>query len=341
MIKSVNDNDEAVFMSYQNENNPIFYKEQKRWIEEAIFKKGQGSSLTVDFENFEKETDTTGTVTLKVDMTTPGNGSSTNYIKYQTIRVNDKWVLNDVPFEEMKSETENITVYYNQGEEEAAKKTLKDATDIVNYYKKKFSWNPGPLSIKLYPTPGEVSATVPWVSLAGWNEGGESIEITTELTKEIFRFLTHELTHKMLGDLTNDNASIYIQEGFASYLEISVYRDENGEVQFDPNRAKEMTTLSLKKKKSVKTIEELGNIDYTDPEGSMYRDGFLLFNYLIETNGLDKFFEMIHCLSKFDYIDKRGEHKMDKTQERTVEAIEKIYGPAGDVSSNCQAFYSK
>ncbi|WP_433745165.1 hypothetical protein [Falsibacillus pallidus] len=217
IIKSVNDNDEAVFMSYQNKDNPIFYKEQKRWIEEAVFKKGQGSSLTVDFENFEKESDTTGTVTLKVDMTAPGNGSSTNYIKYQTIKVNDKWLLNDVPFEEMKSETENITVYYNKGEEEAAKKTLKDATDIVSFYKRKFNWNPGPLSIKLYPTPGEVSATVPWVSLAGWNEVGESIKITTELTQRIFSFLAHELTHKMLGDVTNDNASIYIQEGFASF----------------------------------------------------------------------------------------------------------------------------
>ncbi|WP_433745162.1 hypothetical protein [Falsibacillus pallidus] len=124
-------------------------------------------------------------------------------------------------------------------------------------------------------------------------------------------------------------------------MEVSVYRDENGAVQFDPDKAKEMTKLSLQTKKSVKTIEELGKIDYTDPEGSMYRDGFLLSNYLIETNGLDKFLQMLHYLSSFEYIDKRGEHKMDQTQGRTVEAIEKTYGPAGDVSANCQAFYLK
>ncbi|MGG1679259.1 hypothetical protein ACIFOT_26565 [Neobacillus sp. NRS-1170] len=158
--KSVDDNDQALFMSYQNKENAIFYKEQQRWIEEAVFKKKQGYSLSVKLFNFSQEDDKTATVSLSVTMSHPKLGESTNYITYQMLKFNDKWILNDVPFQTMASDTGNLTVYYTKGQETAAQQTLKDTSDIVAFYSKKFNWNPKPISIKVYPSSDEASATV-------------------------------------------------------------------------------------------------------------------------------------------------------------------------------------
>lgn len=224
---AVDNNDQDVFMEYQNSENPLFYKEQKRWIEEAIFKKEQGYTLSVDL-SFTKENDIKGMVYFRVKMSHPNLESTNNLVTYQAIKVNDKWVLNDVPFETISSDSGTITVYYKKGQEDPAKKTLNDASDIVDFYSKMFNWKPGPISIKVYSTNREVSATVPWIMLGGWNEIGESLKINSGSLSQIFRYLAHELTHKMVGDITNDNASIYLQEGFATYLQTALHEMATG-----------------------------------------------------------------------------------------------------------------
>ncbi|MEC1523621.1 hypothetical protein P9D43_16575 [Neobacillus niacini] len=338
--QAVENNDEAVFMSYQNSENHLFFKEQKRWIEEAKFKKEQGYTLSVDI-SFMKENDTKGKVYFRVKMSHPNFESTNNLVIYQAIKVNEKWILNDVPFETLTSESGSITVYYKKGQEDTAQKTLKDATDIVAFYSKMFNWKPEPISIKVYSNINEVSATVPWVMLSGWNEIGESLKINSGVMSQIFKYLAHELTHKMVGDITNDNASIYIQEGFATYLQAAINRDGNGMVSFDPQKPIENAQKAMEISNTLKTIEELGQIDYTDPEGSMYRDGALLSTYLIETKGINIFFDMLKSLSAFEYIDKRIEHKLEMVNSRTVEAIEKVYGPDEQVSADLKNYYLK
>ncbi|MCM3767701.1 hypothetical protein [Neobacillus niacini] len=341
ITKAVDDNDKALFMSYQNEENVTFFKEQRRWMDEVEFKKRQGYTVSVKLYSFHQENDAIATVRFSVMMSHPKLGSTTNTVAYQMIKSGDRWILNDVPFEKMVSDSGHLTVYYPKGQETAANQTFKDATDIVDFYSKKFNWKPQPISIKIYPTSNEVSATVPWLALGGWNEIGESLKITTALSNTIFRFLAHELTHKMVGEMANDNATIYFQEGFASYLEGTVVRDSSGQVTYEPKLAQEKAAKAMEASNSVKTIAELGTIDYTDPEGSMYRDGFLISNYLIETKGLPTFMKMLGYLSKFDYIDQRSEHKMDTCQIRTLEAIDSTYGPVDKVSAEVQNFYVK
>lgn len=339
--KAVENNDSALFMSYQNADNQIFYKEQQRWIEEAKFKKEQGYKLSAKLSNFILQNDTTATVNFRVIMGHPKLETTNNLVNYQMIKVNDKWILNDVPFEKISSDDGTITISYKKGQEDPAQKTLKDATDIVDFYSKMFNWKPGPIFIKIYPTNKEVSATVPWIMLGGWNEMGESLKITTDFTSQIFKYLAHELTHKMVGDMTNDNASIYIQEGFATYLQGTIERDGNGNILYDHRKSIEMAQKAMEISNTVKTIEELGQIDYSDPEGSMYRDGSLLTTYLIETQGLNKFSDMLKHLATYEYIDKRSEHKLDTVHLRTVEAIEKVYGPDEQVSTDLKNYYIK
>jgi MarR-like DNA-binding transcriptional regulator SgrR of sgrS sRNA len=71
LVKAVAEDNLSEFMNFQNEENGLFYKEQARWIEEAIFKKGQGYTLSIEFGGFQKESDTKGRVFLTVKMKHP------------------------------------------------------------------------------------------------------------------------------------------------------------------------------------------------------------------------------------------------------------------------------
>lgn len=343
LVKAVEENDQVGFMKFQNKENDLFYTEQKRWIEEAIYKKEQGYSLSLSLNSFQVENDITGTIRFSVNMKHPVEGETYNTVTYECIKVNNVWLLNDLPFTKYTSNSEHITIYFINGQEDIAKKTLTEASDIVSFYSENFKWEPKPISIKIYPSNEEVSATVPWVGLAGWNEMGESLKITSINKDDIFRLLAHELTHKMLSDLTNDNASLYIQEGFATYLQNKVQRDGTGKIYFDQSIVDEKSKKAIEVSNSVLSIEELGNIDYTDTNLgiSLYRDGSLISNYLVLTYGLEKYLEMLNYLSSNEYIDKRLEHKMDLAQKRTVEALEKVYGSVEQLSSNYQDYYLK
>ena len=80
-----------------------------------------------------------------------------------------------------------------------------------------------PVSIKIYGDKDtflySVKLSMPdWAG--GWYERGESIKTYLyESTKERYEYLVrHEATHMMLTAATNDNASYWMQEGFATTL---------------------------------------------------------------------------------------------------------------------------
>jgi hypothetical protein len=339
--KAVANNDKVEFMKFQNDNNPIFYKEQERWMEEVIYKKDRGYSISVTLDSFLIETDSKGSVFFSVKIKHPKNGEFNNTVTYEVLKINNVWVLNDLPFEQIQSESGHITVNYKDGQEEIAKQTLTDAIDLLSYYSENFNWISDPITIKIYSDTEEISATVPWPSLGGWNEVGESLKVTSFKKDDIFRILAHELTHKMLGDLTNDNATLFIQEGFATYLENKVQRNAVGEIHFDQNKVDAKSKKAIEISNSVLSIEELGKIDYTGDSIPLYRDGSLISNYLVKTYGLDKYKEMLNYLSNYEYIDKRMEHKLETIKDRTMEALEKVYGSTDVLSSKYKDFYLK
>ncbi|WP_042463249.1 hypothetical protein [Neobacillus dielmonensis] len=340
--KAVALNDKELFMSYQNKENELFYKEQQRWIEEASYRKKEGFDFSTELYSFHPENDTTGTVSFGVMMSDTKHGGSTNVVNYQMIKVKDKWVLNDLPFDSITDDAKNLTVYYMKGQEEAAQQTLKDAVDLVAFYSKQFNWKPSKISIKMYPSVKEISATVPWISVAAWNEKGESLKMTTEQpNNNMFSSLANGLAHKMVADMTNDNAAPYILEGFGMYIESSIVRDETGNITFDSKLAEDQAVMATQNSKTVKTIDKLASLGTTDQDMSLYRDGFLISHYFISSKGMPEYMNMLNYLSKFKYSDQRLEHKMETNQKRTLEAVEKIYGSAEKISEEVKKFYTK
>lgn len=80
-----------------------------------------------------------------------------------------------------------------------------------------------PISIKIYDDKDVFSYSIKlsmpdWVG--GWYERGESIKTYLyDTTRERYEYLVrHEATHMMLSAATNDNASYWMQEGFATTL---------------------------------------------------------------------------------------------------------------------------
>ncbi|WP_421383454.1 hypothetical protein ACOJQI_03105 [Bacillus salacetis] len=341
--KAVQDLDYETFMKFQNQNNPTFYKEQARWFEEVMFTEAKGKDVKLAVLGFKQIDETTGTVNFHVNMQqSEGSEAYTNNtVTYECIKAGNTWLINDLPFEQIVSESGDITVYFKPGDEAKGQSTLEDTEKLVNFYSKQFNWDPSPITIKLYSTNEEISATVPSPSLAGWNETGESLKINTaDKIEDTFSILSHELTHKMLSDLTNDNAAIYLQEGFATYLQNRVQKDEAGAIYFDDELVDTNTKKAIENNPKVLSIEELNELSYSDDIFTIYRDGYLMSNYLIKTYGMEKFSEVLNDLAAYEYIDKRIEHKMETIQPLTIEAFEKVYGPVDALSKEYIDYYS-
>ncbi|TQR18670.1 hypothetical protein [Psychrobacillus vulpis] len=333
MVEAIENNDEEGFLKFQNKSNSLFYKEQERWIEEAIFKKNQGYNITVHLRKVNLISLEKGTIELSVNMKYQDTESN-NKVTYSILKLNNIWKIDDVPFEKITKG--NIAVLYVTDLEEQAQMVLNEASDIIELYSREFDWEPKEITIKLYDSMEQVSATVPWTGLAGWNETGESLKlmIPSMVPNNSFNILAHELSHKMLSDFSNDNLSLYLQEGVASFLQSVVEKDETDKPTINLNNLAEVEQRLLENEELVfLPISDMNKLDYTQSfEISSF--GFLLADYLITTQGFDTFFSMVKDLANDPYIDSRSEHKLQILSERTTKALEKVFGPVNQLSED-------
>ena len=224
-----------------------------------------------------------------------------------------------------------------------AENMMKLAEKIVAFYEQQFNWVPEEVVIKLYDSREQLLASIPFPQAAGWAEIGGSLKLSMDMEwneKVLLSLLLHEFGHFMLADFTNDNASLYLQEGFASYLQGIVQEDENGELFLANEIDQEVIENALSVEGfEFKSIEELNNSDYNQGD-DLYGLGLLLTNYLISTYGMDQFFLLADDLKNEEYIDQRGEHKFDITAERTTNSLEKIYKSIDELSEEYINYYS-
>lgn len=333
MLEAIDNNDEEGFLEFQNSANSLFYKEQKRWMEEAIFKKQQGYTFSANIGEVNLMSSDKGDMELIVNMKYQDKETQ-NKVIYLIVKLNNKWVIDDVPFKTISEG--NIAVLYVSDIEEQALTVLTEASDIVHLYNNQFGWDPKDITIKLYDSREQISATIPWIGLTGWNETGESlklmIEPSTSSTYSTLSILAHELAHKMLSDFSNDNVSLYIQEGFATLLQHVVEKDAAGKLLINLNNLPYREQKLLSNRDLVfLSIDDLNKLDYNNTF-EIYGLGFLLTDYLIKTQGFDKFMTMVKELIDEPYIDSRSEHKLQILAERTTKAIEKVYGSTDQVS---------
>jgi len=339
LSESVEQNDVATFMTFQNEENVLFYKEQQRWFEEVVYKKEKGYEYNIELSNVVLNSEDNGQIDFVVSINLPSSTEGmVHNVSYEIIKNQEKWKLNDIPFEEL---SEGIfTIYYLDGQENVANHVLEDTKDIVELYSSTFGWQPETINVKLYDSMQELNATIPWTRAGGWNEKGESYKLIANTTEEAkFALLSHELTHTFLSDLTNDNASLYLQEGLATIFQMIVSRNESGIVVMNLDQATDqLKVLKEKLNRPLLTLEELSNLDY-DNGAPFYQDGALLTNYLIQTKGIEEYKLFLAELKNYPYIDKRQEHKLEIGNQHTLESLEKMFAPTTELFNKYSTYY--
>lgn len=341
-ITSVENENMKLFMSYQNIANNEFAKEQERWFVEVNNQRKKGfifQPAVTSFKQIDKEN---GLLGLSLKITRPSGREKLIQGEYSLIKNRQQqWVINDFPMNELKG-NEFILKYFS-GNETEANVAAFSIEKVLHIYKNLFNWSPSELNIKLFSDLDSISITIPDFAIYGWSEANESLKVLVpEYVKDKGEFLknllAHELSHKMLSSLTQDNASLYIQEGLAIYLEKGL-SNQNGEFWHDINNLQEHLAEVLEAENNeFLSITDLNKMDYDDGL-KIYYQGFLLVFFLIENYGIQRFLKFISFLNQYSYVDSRIEYKLNTINDRTLMSLINIYGDEAEICSQLRGFY--
>ncbi|MBS4174696.1 hypothetical protein [Bacillus sp. FJAT-49736] len=341
MIEAAEENNKTKFLSFQNETNQLFYKEQKVWLEDFNQKKKEGWKVSVVINDITLDSLDKGKLELQINMQLK-NQDITNHITYPINKINGTWKMNDLPF---KKKTEGpLNLYYLPSLESDADIAFTDVEDLVELYSKTFRWKPTEVNVKLYDSLEEISASVAWPTLFGVTSPFTSLKFLVDgsYSEVTYSLMTHEVVHTMLADLSNDNAPTFMQEGLAVFVSSAVTKDDSGKPQLDfNNKVAEREKIILKKTKNIKPISDLKNVNYTDNSIDIYNVGFLITDYLIQTYGLEKYLDMVEVLKKNDIVEDDNPQKEQIVFNRAFKALEQTYGPLDNLSKGYIDYFNK
>jgi hypothetical protein len=324
-ISSINNQDLSAFMDIQhNEEENPFYLEQNRWFKELHLQKKDGFLFSFRIVSLKRKNHDVVVLGIDAKVTRPSGRSKILKSEYVLLKKDNIWKFNDFPFKVMKSEV--CSLLYLENNVELARHVFEYMKSITSYYKEIFNWEPEKIILKFFNTLEQLSFTIPWFATYGWNEHKESIKIALPFYVEnkervLFSLLLHEISHKMLSDLSNDNASLYLQEGLAIFLEKGHYIKE-GKIYFCEKSIENFHKELLRNNEINRniTLDELNKLTYNDGE-KLYHYGFLIAYSLIKKYGLSIFCTIASNLSSNSYIDKRAHRKIALANRITFAAL--------------------
>ncbi|MGE6256829.1 hypothetical protein ACQKCU_02790 [Heyndrickxia sporothermodurans] len=330
MIQAVDKNDKEQFLSFQNDADKLFYKEQDAWLLGVKQKRREGWTVSEVINDITVTSQSKGSIELQVNMKRKDE-TYKNRITYPIVKVDGRWKINDLPFK--KKIDGPIHFYYLPTLQWEAESVYKDVEKLIDVYKEQFIWEPKEVNIKLYDSLEALSASVPWESLYGVSTP-ISLKFFVEkpYTDITFSLMKHEVVHSMLVELSNDNAPNFMQEGLAMFISDAIKNEPSGTITFNLDGAStERENIILKNIKKFKPISQL-NMNYTENAEDIYGLGYLVTNYLITNYGMDKYLEMLNELKKEATIDSENENKEQIIFKRAINAMEKTYGPINKLS---------
>lgn len=227
-----------------------------------------------------------------------------------------------------------VKVHYSNDKENLAQQLLNTETQVLANMKEQLGFTPaGTISIKLFDDQQvflqSVKLDLPdWVG--GWHEYGEAIKSTGGYGTEgsaYMSMLSHESTHRMVSELSNDNASYWMQEGLASAFESGFIEPAQGWLTPDELL---VNFTPYAKQKNV----DLEKLDMEDGGAVMlyYTTSKAYAAFLLETYGWDKVKQALEYMKKFELIPVTGAEKINETNKRTDEALQTVLGFGSDES---------
>jgi hypothetical protein len=226
-----------------------------------------------------------------------------------------------------------VKVCYTQGRDEMAQQTLDAETAVLNDMKSQLGFAPqGVITVKIY---GDMQVFLQSVKLdlpswvGGWQEYGEAIKSYAGAypadTGDLRRMLNHESTHRMVSELSNDNASYWIQEGLATVFQDAL--GNSGQPYLSAREASEQYT-PYAQQKSI-DLEKLGLEDGTAVT-KYYATSKAFAAFLLDKYGWNIMRQALEYMKKYPLIPVTAAEKMQDTNVRTDDAIRTVFGFATD-----------
>ncbi|MHB9146603.1 MAG: peptidase MA family metallohydrolase [Symbiobacteriia bacterium] len=315
-VEAVLQHDRPAFLATVDAANATYATEQGHWFDDAA-RTVASYALTV------RDLRLTARDTAQVDLTesfTLQNGErrGRNYTAVFKLRPGG-WTDSDYAFTELRQD--RVTVrHWNRPR--AAALALAAEAENVAWLQQTFGWQPAAaVVIKLYPEREpflySIKPSLPgWV--AGWTEAGESIKYWVMQDAPSSEGLLHETTHHMLSELTNDNASYWLQEGLATWATATHGGGLDVRSQLGPSGRLPWTLPEL----AAVNLEEL---DQNKAE-AYYAEAYLTVKYLLDTYGMEKLKAVTAELARHPANPVTASEKLTESSTLTQEAISNVLG---------------
>lgn len=317
--EAVNKGDWEQFKTFLWESDRPYIQERKRWFEDAVSHIDSGT-FRMHIESIAPHKPGLLQVWIRQSYEQDGVRHSVLLpLIYQ--QTPDGWKDSDLLFHTMSRE--NVTVKFTDKQlSEQASIALNVAEKAIDAFKKRFNWEPDdPIQIKLYHQKEmfrqSVKLSLPqWA--AGWNERGQAIKFVGTVephgTDDTFASgIVHEITHRVISDLSHDNAAYWLQEGLAEYYQRHL-----------------LPGLRLQESEQLQphwTFEQLERLNLEElpvREAHLYYlHSYDVVRLFMREYGEKELKEWCEALKMYPEIDKESASKIPELNARTRDAFEK------------------
>ncbi|WP_214850722.1 hypothetical protein [Exiguobacterium sp. s193] len=326
-----------LFLSIHSFDNLFFKTEQIRWFEDIVTD-----------EHTITKTEVSSTNKLRIDFLTKNSFGECreNQATYK-LRSSEKQVLICSLDVQTIASSHGFSISFFRSMHEEITLIEKIVFDILEFFHKRLNRKlvPQGIHIILFDTPVNLASSIPTDHAYGWYEHLESIKILIpEFIEDkqtyLKKILSHELTHLLLSEISNDNLALYFQEGFALFLENWFIHQNNNSIESSCSQKKQVND-------SLEILEEFDSRLMTfsllnelraDQGVEIYHQGYLWTNYLISKYGLSHFLKFVESLCINNYVNERSLKKFKSNNNLTSAQVKHHFSQV--TFQDIQTFYS-
>lgn len=335
------------FMSLHKSTSAFFNYEQIRWF---TILTSSNNDIDYKVENlFINHTNDTFSLNLQLSL-------SSLHLPLKTLRGELKliYIDNNIYIDSHKNltlYTENVydsLIYFEPTLEKEVSIIYNLYPKVIQAFASQFNMNieHKMISIYLFNASESISFSIPDHSAYGWYESNESIKIfipdfVEDRQKFLSNVLIHEMTHLLLVKISNDNLSLFFQEGFAMYIEnYLLFNSQDLIVSKEQLQVQKNSSIDMLKHLQLKLHSYNHLVKLPEESGiELYHNGFLWVNYLIEQYGLNTFLTFVSSLSKYDYVNSSISNKFDLINERTTSMFSEHFPKEFEYYNDILMFY--
>ncbi|RAL22012.1 peptidase MA family metallohydrolase [Thermoflavimicrobium daqui] len=315
--QAVNQHDWSRYVSILHPDHPYYIQEQKRWFFDTIQYIDPGS-YQINLLSVISQSDQQ--IDVWVQQSYKRNGKLFT-IKYPLRFVKTHLGFKDADLAFHQIQSDSIVVRFSDSKlKEQGKLALDTLKKAIFLLSSKYHWRPKRIEVKLYHHPEifrqSVKPSLPKWAI-GWHEADQAIKFVAEGMdkKELAFGLIHELVHQMVSEITNDNASYWLQEGAATYYEKNLLsKPMSGKIIRTP-------LIGLDRLEKIR-LEKLP----MHQAHLYYQSCYHLFDFMVQEYGEKQMRRFFTFLGKFPKLDCESSEKIKTTNWRTRKGIDHVWG---------------